>query len=189
MIIASTSHRGTAKTYGFRVKFHLLPGCSFRGVHPKRHIQLDGVSGRIYLVKLPQAKRHRFGAKSKYVLIGTRFENYESALDCGRRLKRALALFAADRRIGLDAGQDETTASFSRDITEALATQHCIQLRDDVHGLDVYVEQPPVHRLSVEAYGTSKYVIEGYEAPLRTFYQTQLALTAKQQLALDLYNL
>ena len=56
------------------------------------------------------------------------------------------------------------------------------ELRDDVHGLDVYIEQPPVRRFSVEAYGTSKYVIRGYEPPLRDFYETQVALTPKRRL-------
>ena len=65
--------------------------------------------------------------RTEHVLLGTRFENYETALDCGRRLKRALALFAAERRIGLDAGQDEAAASCSQAIKDSLATQHAIR--------------------------------------------------------------
>ena len=188
--MATTRHNHTAApTYGFRLKFLLPPGHTFQGVHPKRRLRLHDVNGRIYLLKLPQPKRNRFGARTKHVLLGTRFQSHEAALDCGRRLKRALALFAAERRIGLDAGQDQATSSVSEAIKESVATQQGIQLRDDVHGLDVYVEQPPVRRLSMEGYGTSTYVIEEYEEPLQAFYEAQVTFSPKQQLAIDHYNL
>jgi hypothetical protein len=143
----------------------------------------------VYLVKLPQPKRHRFGVPTRHALVGKGFKTHEAALACGQRLKGAIALFAAERRLGLDAGNDKSTSSFSQAIKDAIAAQHGCQPREDVHGLDVYVEQPPVTRLAVEGYGSSSYVIEDYENRLRTFYDANISLTPKQQLALDLYNL
>jgi len=100
-----------------------------------------------------------------------------------------LALFAAEARIGLDAGNDRPTSAFSQAIKSDLILKHGIQLRDDVHGLDVYAEQPAVRRLGVEAYASSTRLITGYEAPLLGFFDTQHVFSPKQQLALELYNL
>ena len=176
-------------TYGFRLKFYLPAGRSFKGVHPQRRICLGNIVGRVHLVKLPQPKRHRFGAPTRHALVGKGFKTHETALDCGRRLKRVMALLAAERQLGLDAGNDKSTASSSQAIKDAIATQHECQLRDDVHGLDVYVEQPPVTRFAFEGYGSGAHIIEDYEDRLRMFYDANISLTSKQQLALDLYNL
>jgi len=177
------------KSYGFRLKFHLPAGRTFRGVHPRRRLHLEAVKGRVYLVKLPQPRRHRFGARTKHVLLGMRFDSYKTALACGTRLKRALSLFAAQWRIGVDVGQDRATASTSRAVKDLVAAQQGFQLLDDVHGLDVYCEQPLVRRFGMEAYGATTYIIDDYEDSLRDLYTAQVTFTPKQRLALDLYNL
>jgi hypothetical protein len=100
----------------------------------------------------------------------------------------ALSLLAAERQFGVDAGKDTATSSFSNAIKGAIALQGA-QLRDDVHGLDVYCEQPRVTRFGVEAYGSSSHIINDYESRLGEFFEAGLALSTKQQLALDLYNL
>lgn len=179
----------SALTFGFRLKFHLPPGRTFKGVHPRRRLRLVGIDGRVYLVKLRQPKRHRFGARTKHLLLGERFATHQAAQECGKRLKFALALFAAEQRLGVDVGKDQGSPSVSQAIKKSLAAKQGIQLRDDIHGLDVYAEQPEVRRLSVEAYGSVKYVVENYEAPIKAFYGTQVELGPKQELALDLYNL
>jgi hypothetical protein len=176
-------------TYGFRLKFHMPPGRTFKGVHPRRRIYLDGIDGKIYLIKFPQQKRNRFGARLRFAFSGVGFPTHNAALECGRRLKVALGLLAVERQFGLDAGNDRATSQISQAIKNVLAQQHAAQLRDDVHGLDVYAEQPPVTRFAIEAYASSSYVIDNYEQRLRALYGANHALTPKQQLALDLYNL
>jgi hypothetical protein len=177
-------------TYGFRLTFHLPAGRSFAGsARGKRRMRFSSFAGRVYLKKLPRPKRNRFGARVKYLVIGERFASQEAALDCGRRFKLALSLLAAERQFGVDAGRDAATSSFSHEIKEAIARSQGVQLHDDIHGLDVYCEQPRVTRFSVEAYGSSSYVIDDYEDRLGEFFAAGLALSPKQQLALDLYNL
>ncbi len=175
-------------TFGFRVKFHLPPGRSFAHVHPRRRLNLGTQIGRIYLVCLPRPKRNRFGARTKHCIIGTGFPTYEVAEQVGQNVKKALALFAAERRIGLDAGGDQPTSSFSRAIKDSIFAQQGVVLRDDIHGLDVFSEEHPVIRIHGEAYGSSTYVIDDYEGQLAAFFKTNVSLTPKQQLALELYN-
>lgn len=152
-------------------------------------MRFTSFAGRVYLKKLPRPKRNRFGARVKYLFIGERFTSQDAALDCGRRLKLALSLLAAERQFGVDAGRDAATSSFSQAIKETIARSQHVQLRDDIHGLDVYCEQPPVTRFGVEAYGSGSYVIDDYANRLGEFFAAGLTVSPKQELALDLYNL
>jgi hypothetical protein len=184
----NTNCYANGSTYGFRLKFHLPPGYTFEGVRPRRRLRLEGLSGWVYLVKLRQLQRHRFGARTNHVFLGTGFIAYDEAHDCGLRLKQALGLFAAKKRIGLDVTQ-RVGLAIAPNIKASMDAQNGGQTRDDVHGLDVYAEQPPVTRLTSEFYGELKYSVRDYEAPLQGYYEVQTTLTKKQQLALDLYNL
>lgn len=175
-------------TYGFRVKFHLPAGRSFVGVQTRRRLQLGNILGRVYLVKLAQQKRNRFGTRTRYAVIGKAFPTRAAAQDVGERIQKAIALLAAERRIGVDA-QNRTGSSFSQVIKDAYAAKHGAQLRDDPHGLDVYTEDRPVRRFTIEAYGSSTLNIEDYETRLRAFFEADPDLSDKERLALDLYNL
>jgi hypothetical protein len=177
------------ETFGFRLSFFLPPGCIFKGVHPTRRLRFAGVDGRVYLVRPAQSRRHRFGARTKYLARGTLFESQEAARRCGAKLKLALGLFAADRQLGLDAGSDRATLSISRSMKDAILASQGVQLRDTIHGLDTYPEHPTPGWMGAEAYGTVRRTIEDFDKPLQTFYRAQLACSAKQRLALDLYNL
>lgn len=180
----------SAPTYGFRLKFHLPAGRYFEGaVRHQRRMNLSACCGRVYLKKLPAPKRNRFGARVKYVLLGKNFASLDAAHDCGQHLKLALSLLAVEMQFGLDVGKDCATGSFSSAIKEALARDHDTQLRNDIHGLDVYCEQPAVKRVAIEAYGRSTRVLSGYEDGLRKFFDAGITVSAKQLLALDLYNL
>ena len=178
----------TEPTFGFRVKFHLPPGRTFAHVHPQRRLHFGLREGRIYLLRLPLPKRHRFGARTKHCILGTGFPTYEIAEDVGRNVKKSLTLFAAERRVGLDAGTDQSTSSLSQAIKDAMFEQQRVALRDDIHGLDVFSEEHPVTRFAFEGYGSSTYVIGDYEDRLVEFFQADVSFTPKQQLALDLYN-
>ena len=175
-------------TYGFRLKFHLPSGRTFAHVHPRRRVQLGQVKGKVYLVRMPQQKRNRFGARERHAILGQDFPTHAVAQETGERLQLALSLFAAERRVGLDC-QDRPGVSFSQAIKDAFARENGVQLRDDLHGLDVYTEDKPVTRFTFEAYGSITQKIENYEDPLAYFFSANAKPSQKQRLALDLYNL
>ena len=175
-------------TYGFRLKFHLPSGRTFARVHPRRRLQLGDIQGKVYLVRMPQQKRNKFGARARHAIIGKAFPTYAAAKETGERLQLALSLIAAERRIGLDC-QDKLGGSFSQAIKDTLAREHGVQLRDDVHGLDVYAEDRPITRFTVEAYASVTHNIEDYEDRLASFFRANVEPSLKQRLALDLYNL
>jgi hypothetical protein len=185
----SQTFKSAAKpTYGFRLKLHFPPGRIFSGVHPRHRLQIGTDSGKVYLVKLPQPKRNRFGARTRYAVVGKEFSTHSAALDAGTRIRTALTLFAVERRIGIDA-QDKQGASFSQAIKDELAAKHGVQLRDDVHGLDVFAEDRPVTRFTIESYVSVTHKIENYDDSLLAYFNANPELSKKQKLALDLYNL
>jgi hypothetical protein len=143
----------------------------------------------MYVKKLRIPKKNRVGAREKYAILGTLFPTLETAKKCGEHLKTALSLFAAEKRFGLDRGQDRPTSGFSQAIKDNLKKELGVQIRDDVHGLDVFPEQPPVKRFQIKAQLQSTYIIRDFQEPLRNLYHTSITLTLKQQLALDIYNL
>ncbi|MDQ3566032.1 MAG: hypothetical protein M3436_18730 [Pseudomonadota bacterium] len=149
---------------------------------------MGDIEGRVYLVQLPKPKRNRFGARTRYAVVGKGFPTHSSAEAVGQRVQVALSFLAAERRIGLDA-QNRVGAAFSQAIKADMAAKHGVQLRDDIHGLDVYSEEKPVTRIALEAYGSVTHKIENYEERLLAFFQANPTLSAKQLLALDLYNL
>ena len=175
-------------TFGFRFRFQVPSGLSFRRAHPKRRIRLPGDAGRVYLRKLARPRQFRFTHVPDYELSGSQFSSQADSKDCATRLKNALLLFAAQGRIGLNAGKDPATTSASTEVRRICAEQG-IQLRDNVLGVDVFAEEPRPMWVGVSATGTTSRVIDDYEPTLYGLYERKFVWTPKQHLALELYNL
>ena len=176
-------------TYGFRLLFHVPPGRTFAGVGSKRRLKLPGIQGRVYMRKLPPPKRNRFGARIRYVVAGERFRTESQAAECGRKLKTAFGVLAASRDFGIDLGRDTGSSRTSTGLKQSALDKFGVQLRDDVHGLDVFPEHPPVRRWQMEMYGTVRGEIRDYDATLNALFESSVTLKPKQQLALELLNL
>jgi hypothetical protein len=122
--------------YGFRLKFDMPPGRNFAGADPRCRLHLGDMTGRVYLQRLPKPRRFRFGARTRFAAVGKHFATEGEALEVGRRLQTAFAFLAAERQLGII--QDRPGLSVSQFIKDTIARDHGIQIRDNVHGLDVY---------------------------------------------------
>jgi hypothetical protein len=174
--------------YGFRLKFYLTPGCHFEGVRQQRRLLLNGISGRVYLVRQRQQRRHKFGAPVRYAIVGRHFANEDEATESGERLRNGLLRFAAAENFGLDV-VDRYGAQFAQFIKDLHFTQTGVRLRDDKHGLDVYAEGAPIRHVRVEAYGSSTRLISKWQAFLSSEFVAAPPISPKQRLALDLLSL
>lgn len=77
---------------------------------------------------------------SDWLIVNTRgFENDEEARVFGRNLQTSLHLASAVTRIGLDPGQDRPTSALAQHFKEGIAARTGKKIRDNVHGLDVFV--------------------------------------------------
>jgi hypothetical protein len=65
-------------------------------------------------------------------------ENEDVAHEFGRLVSPAVLLAGTRRGVGIDAGEDRATASFSSVVDDKIAEQGSRKLRPNVHGLDVY---------------------------------------------------
>ena len=101
------------------------------------------VAGREVLLQAPMEETPI--QDSDWLLINSRgFANDADARSFGRNLQMALHLASAVTRLGLDPGQDLPTSGLAQHIKLHLAETTGAKVRDNVHGLDVFVDDPNV---------------------------------------------
>ena len=78
---------------------------------------------------------------------------YEEAQQFGLRLKAGVELAAAATRLGADVGRDLATASLAQSVKDHILRETGAIVRDNVHGLDIFEDDPNVTFLSVNGNG------------------------------------
>ena len=71
----------------------------------------------------------------------------------GVYLRRAISVMAALRRQGVDLGEDAPTASLGRAVREQLEATGGHNIRNNMHGVDVFFEERPTYYIGVSATG------------------------------------
>ena len=176
------------KTFGFRLRFY-LPACrEFEGLRTKRRMHLETGSARVYLRRIAR-RRKKAGDPNEFIFFGEKFSTLESAQDFGIRLRLALVIFCAREGIGLNVGKDKATSMIGQHFRDMLNQKFNVQIRNDIHGLDVYCEYPPVKLFQTSATVSSHRVVEGHEKALGFLLENLPTLSEAQMLALELYNL
>lgn len=176
-------------TYGFRLRFRTPAGRIIGNADPELPFALEGVNGTLVLNKLAHKQNHTPGTPETFLVIGSGFHSEEEARTVGRRLKTALAVYGATIRMGVDTGRDRVTSGTSTAVKENIRAQFSVQLRDVVHGLDVYSEELPVTHLEISATGTAHFVAENFVEKVAHEFKSLSELPPKLSLALELYNL
>jgi hypothetical protein len=91
----------------------------------------------------------------EWLVINVRdFESEQEAREFGRRLKGASELSSAMARLGINVGVDKPTSGFGKAVKDAMYHKEGIVLRDNVHGVDVFLDEPNVRIASFGATGT-----------------------------------
>lgn len=91
---------------------------------------------------------------SEWLVINTRgFIGDADARDFGRNLQMALHLASAVTRLGLDPGQDLPTSVLAQHIKSHIAETTGVSIRDNIHGLDVFVDDPNVTIFGIQGTG------------------------------------
>jgi hypothetical protein len=176
--------------FTFRLLFLTPTGRTFSGIDPDNHAQLSlpEIDQTITLHQLPHRKNHTPGCSERFVIKGTGFPTEEAARSCGERIKQALIVVGCDTKIGIDIGRDHCTSSISRE-AQSIASQTGIQLRNPVHGLDVYPEDLPVKHFEISATGNVFASFSDAPAKIKHQFAINVTLNDKHRLALELYNL
>ena len=84
-------------------------------------------------------------ADSEWLVMNARGIDTEvEAWDFARKLKASSELSSVVARLGMSAGIDRPTSGFGKIIKDHLKDKHGILLRDEVHGTDVFADDPNV---------------------------------------------
>jgi len=91
---------------------------------------------------------------SEWLVLNTRgFATEEQARDFGHKLRAALEVLSVSTRIGVDAGRDNATAGLGNEFRKQIERRTGHHYRDNVHGVDVFVDDPNVRIFGVSATG------------------------------------
>ena len=90
---------------------------------------------------------------SEWLIMNARgFASEEDAWQFGHTLKSALELSAAAARVGVDTGRNLATSGLGKIVKDALAQQGA-PVRDNIHGLDVFPDDPNTRIFAMSATG------------------------------------
>ena len=93
-------------------------------------------------------------SESEWLIITVRgFDNQTEAEKFGRNLKTSAQLSSVASRQGIDPGTDRFTASFSQELKNLLFEKHGVINRNNVHGIDVFPDDPRVSFIGINATG------------------------------------
>lgn len=92
---------------------------------------------------------------SEWLVMNTRgLDSEEEARQFGHNLRSAIELSSISTRLGVDVGRDLATSSLAQSIKDHIAKETGAIVRDNVHGLDVFEDDPRVTIFSISATGT-----------------------------------
>lgn len=126
---------------------------------------------------------------TEFVLSAGGFENEAAAYAAGAMVKDAVMFSGAVCGLGIDVGKDRATLWLNPGIKADFLAQSGVEIKEDVHGLCVYKEDHPISWASsspgrlVRQNGA-----ETLAATISRFIGSNVRLTNKQRLALELYG-
>lgn len=142
-------------TYRTRLRFRLQKKLSIDA--PEHRLR---VAGREVVLSAPEPDQKI--ADSEWLILNTRgLETEEQAREFGHRLRAALEVSSVATRLGVDAGRDVATAGLGAAFREHLERTTGRYLRDNVHGVDVFADEPHVGIVNFSATG----VVRAQPAP------------------------
>ena len=82
------------------------------------------------------------------------FASGDEARQFGTKLRSALEVSAVAARVGVDVGRDLATSGLGQEVREQIARSTGALVRDNVHGLDVFVDDANTRIVRINATGT-----------------------------------
>lgn len=111
------------------------------------------VAGREVVLAAPTPDCHI--CDSEWLIMNTRgFASEEEARQFGHNLRSAVELSSVSIRLGVDAGRDLATSGVAQHIKDHIRKETGGIVRNNVHGLDVFEDDPRVTIFSISGTGT-----------------------------------
>ncbi len=140
-------------------------------------------------VKLSSGRPEIPISDSNWLVMNTHgFATAEAAAGFARDLRVASELSSAASRMGVDAGIDLPTSSMGQVVKDHLRENHGVLMRDNVHGVDIFEDDPNTRIFSMEAAGTVLMAPSPFLDDLSDFMGHAQRLTQRAQDILLLLN-
>lgn len=123
------------------------------------------------------------------VITGDGFASENAALETGERVKLALLWLGVKCRVGIDIGDDTARGGVGDYLAKKVLAERGVQLKSDVHGLNVYSTEIPVKFISSTARATVGIRDERVTKILSDACTSDFEPSEKQWVAFALYNL
>jgi hypothetical protein len=111
----------------------------------------DLVVDDLKVVLSPQLPNRPIKNSDWLVFNARGFSSDVEARRFAHRLKLACEIASAATRLGIDTGKDIATSGFGKAVKDHVLQQTGVALRDNVHGIDVFVDDPTVRFGHIEA--------------------------------------
>jgi hypothetical protein len=137
-----------SETYRARLRFRLQKKLNIKDKEYRFHV---GVREVVLSPQLPDLDI----SDSEWLVMNTRgFECEGDAKAFARKLKSACEVSSVSARLGIDTGTDLPTSGFGKLVKDRFREQSGLLIRDNIHGVDVFLDDPNVRIANFGATGT-----------------------------------
>jgi hypothetical protein len=161
-------------TWRVRLRFRLQKRLNIQA--NEHHLSISGHE----VVLSPQVTEQAIRDNEWLVMNARGFTSQDEALRFGTKLRSALEVSAVAVRVGVDAGRDLATTGLGRGVREEILRSTGALVRDNIHGLDVFVDNPNTRIIHLSATGSVLASAEPFLSDLGELYGSP---TASQRVA------
>lgn len=117
---------------------------------------------------------------SEWLIMNSRgFSTEQEARQFGHNLKLSLELSSVATRLGIDTGRDLATSGLGILVKEKLKNEQGIAARDNIHGLDVFIDDPNVRYINISASGVLRKRPEEFIEALNSIYASAITISSR----------
>jgi len=110
---------------------------------------------------------------SDWLIMNARgFATEDNAIQFSEKLKMVCEVSSVCSRLGVDAGTDIATSGFGKIVKDRVKEQHGIELRSDVHGVDVFKDEENIRIASFSGTGTVRASIDPFLCDMCSLFNT-----------------
>lgn len=169
--------------FEFRLRFHLLPDDRLDSAEPSLSLPV----GENHLRLTAWRKDTLIQDNPRLVLIGGPYDSPENAVADALRTRRAVLLWALQRRLAIDLGESKRRGGLTPAGESWLEQQFGAPVRQQVHGIDVYQQQDGQLFVDISVSPGLKIDPQGASESIARWYNEDRNLSGKQELAAELY--
>ena len=170
-------------SHEFRIRFHLLPEDRIDASDAK--LALPGDAGHLRLVAW--SSNSVIADSPQLFLVGGPYLSSEEATNDGLRARRALLLWALQRRLAVDLGDGKRRSGLTPAGVAHFSAQLGGPVRQQLHGLDVYEREENQKFIDIKLQPGLRINATTAVAAIGGWYEINRQLTDKQALAAELF--